>query len=109
MPGPRLKQLRVDGAVDGDVLTFNGTTWTPRRSGEGEDVGVYNNASGMVSVRDAVYISSAGAVSRADADDVAAATFPAIGLVVSTIDATSCRVQLQGEMSGFTGLNSCAF
>jgi hypothetical protein len=55
-----------------------------------------------VSVRDAVYLSAADTVDKADADGVG--TQPLIGFVVSKPTTTTCRVIYYGEIPGFSGL-----
>lgn len=55
-----------------------------------------------IAVNDAVYISSAGTVSRAAATSLA--TGPAVGLVVSKPTPTSAVVRVVGEVPGYAGL-----
>lgn len=59
-----------------------------------------------VAVRDAVYLSAADTVDKADADD--AAKQPAIGIVVAKPSATQAIVLSDGEVAGFSGLTTGA-
>ena len=63
--------------------------------------GTYTCPAG-VAVLDAVYLSGAGAVDLADADDVSKQ--PLIGIVDSKPGATTAIVTYYGEVSGFVGL-----
>jgi hypothetical protein len=56
----------------------------------------------VVAVLDAVYISAADTVDKADADDTTKQ--PVIGFVVSKPDPTTAIVRFSGELSGFAGL-----
>lgn len=57
-------------------------------------------------VGDAVYISAANTVAKADADDTS--KLPAIGLIVSKQAATSCTVRFSGLVTGLVGLTAGA-
>jgi hypothetical protein len=59
-----------------------------------------------VAVGDAVYVSAADTVDKADAS--AAATTPVVGFVVSKPLATTAIVQYDGELGGFAGLTTGA-
>lgn len=63
--------------------------------------GTYTCPAG-VAVLDAVYLSAAGAVDQADADDVSKQ--PLIGIVASKPGATTAIVTYYGELGGFVGL-----
>ena len=63
----------------------------------------YTCDSGLA-VRDAVYLSGADAVAKADADG--SGTQPLIGFVSSKPTATTCIVKYSGELGGFTGLTT---
>lgn len=57
-------------------------------------------------VGDAVYISAANTVAKADADDTA--KIPAVGLIVSKQSSTSCTVRFNGLVTGLTSLTAGA-
>lgn len=55
-------------------------------------------------VGDAVYISAASTVAKADADDTS--KIPAIGLIISKQSSTSCTVRVSGLVTGLTSLTA---
>lgn len=85
------------------ALTNDGAgnlTWTPSGAGSTSAVvsaTAYNCPIGVV-VGDAVYLSAADTVDKADADD--ASKQPLIGFVISKPTAVTCVVQYHGEMAG---------
>lgn len=71
--------------------------------------GITTDVSGLTclsgdAVGDAVYLSAASTVAKADADD--AAKIPAIGLIVSKQSSTSCTVRVSGLVTGLTSLTA---
>lgn len=96
-------------STNNKLYVWNGTAW--------DDLSSVSSANNLddsyvadtpgVTIRDAVYISAAGAVSPADAD--AAASSQVIGFALSTAASTNpVDVRKVGRLAGFTGLTSGA-
>lgn len=89
----------------GNVLTTHGVgnnpTWDAPLAGSGAVVETFNCPM-TVNVRDAVYLSAADTVDKADA--TTEPTMPCVGVVYSKPTATTCVVVMAGSIGGFVGL-----
>jgi hypothetical protein len=70
--------------------------------GGGGDKDILLDRDPAVAVNDAVYLSGSNLVNRANASSVA--TGPAIGFCTSLVGPTQCRVRIEKNLGGFSGL-----
>jgi hypothetical protein len=97
-----LKQMSGTGAVLSDVVTFNGSQWAPASPGTSGTLSDTYTCPLTVAVLDAVYLSLANTVDKADANDPTKR--PCVGIVRSKPTPTSAVVQVYGPLTGFVGL-----
>lgn len=97
-------RVYFDSGTNQLMLSQNGGPFLPFGAPGGTSgsvSGIYSCPAG-VAVTDAVYLSGAGAVDKADSDD--ASKQPLIGIVTAKPTATTCVVTNYGEANVFVGL-----
>jgi len=98
-------RLRWNQSLLRAEISENAGPWIPLVGGAAPPTALVSSTytcPSSVAIGHAVYISGAGAVDLADADNLS--RVPCVGVVVAKPTVTSCIVQYYGELPGFVGL-----